>query len=183
MHLLEFTAAVTFLYYLLFRADITRPLWEVLDRLPFIGAMGRCALCSGAWLGLGLSWLLPVPVAGLYPSWGLHLWGLIYGALGCPLLLWPVLLALHVTAVAAPTPAATPQPALAPAPTETPQPSGEPSGDGEVLTQKRRACGAAHPANAFLRCTWPRRHSGMHAAQDVFDVLHTWDDNEPRNAA
>lgn len=57
------------LYYLAYRAEITRWLWS---RYPFhVERFFGCAACSGTWYGFGLGWLgreLDVTIFGVVPD-------------------------------------------------------------------------------------------------------------------
>ncbi len=58
--LVLFALLCTSVYYLLARAEITRWFWQPLDGVRGIGALLRCPACSGFWLGLGASFVVPV---------------------------------------------------------------------------------------------------------------------------
>jgi hypothetical protein len=67
--LLLFALLCTGAYYLLARAEITRWLWQPLDGMRGIGPLLRCPACTGAWLGAGASFI--VPVVGHTDHWWL----------------------------------------------------------------------------------------------------------------
>lgn len=58
MRLVAFALVCTACYYLLARAELTRWFWGTLDR-TWCGKLLRCPACTGFWLGLGLSHVIP----------------------------------------------------------------------------------------------------------------------------
>jgi hypothetical protein len=112
MSVLVYGMLCTVAYYLFARAEISRWFWSAPARawaevewLPpeqkrahhrsvafllwfwsTLDALLSCAACSGFWLGLGCSFLMPVPGAGLLygPAWTAHGLGAAWGLLLTP---------------------------------------------------------------------------------------------------
>ena len=57
--LLLFTLSVYGLSWLVTRARISAPLRERLRPVPFLGPLLQCIVCTGTWIAMGLSLLLP----------------------------------------------------------------------------------------------------------------------------
>jgi hypothetical protein len=74
-----YLVALTFTYYILARAEITRWLWGRFR--GFLDRLARCPACSGTWLGVALSFYLPPPFYGAERWWERLLWGAAWGAL------------------------------------------------------------------------------------------------------
>jgi hypothetical protein len=95
---LAFIVASTFAYYVLARAEITRPLWS--RYRGSLDALARCAACSGFWIGLALS-------AALEPPWWMRqyglasrvVWGGVWGLVGTPIGVALLVVAVRVSTV------------------------------------------------------------------------------------
>jgi hypothetical protein len=86
---LMFLAAVTFVYYLFARAEITRFLWS---RYPsWLDKLARCPACSGTWIGLALGTLYVTPPP--HPErwrWERPVWSAVWGLLLTPIGAWVI---------------------------------------------------------------------------------------------
>jgi hypothetical protein len=73
----------TTIYWLLARAEISKPLWS--RYRGFLDRLARCPACSGTWLGIAVAFAEPPPYVGNGSIWEKAVWGALSGMFLTPL--------------------------------------------------------------------------------------------------